>query len=106
MASLRQGTPAVGLKAVARLATVGVGEERVELGFQHVSLEGFSTCDGSYGEGYRNWPSTPGGSVYFSNLGSTSLSGLAQTGAMCWVQRGREFQLGVEAPNPIIAADN
>jgi hypothetical protein len=39
MASLPRGTPAVGLKAVARLVSVAVGEERGELGFQHVGLD-------------------------------------------------------------------
>jgi hypothetical protein len=39
MASLRQGTPAVGFETVACLVAVGVGEERRELGFQHVGLD-------------------------------------------------------------------
>jgi hypothetical protein len=39
MASLQQGTPAVGLKAVARLIAVDVGKEGDELGFQHVGLD-------------------------------------------------------------------
>jgi hypothetical protein len=44
-------------------------------------------------------PPPPGGPAYSSNLGTASLSGLAQTGGACSVQRGRELQLGVEVIN-------
>ena len=39
------------------------------------------------------------GRAYSSNLGIADLSGLAQTGGACSVQRGRELQLGVEVIN-------
>ena len=44
-------------------------------------------------------PPPPGGPAYSSSLGITDLSGLAQTGGACSVQRGRELQLGVEVVN-------
>jgi hypothetical protein len=44
-------------------------------------------------------PPAPGGPAYSSNLGTTVLSGLAQTGGACAVQRGRELQVGVEVIN-------
>ena len=44
-------------------------------------------------------PPAPGGPAYSSNLGVAALSGLAQTGGACSVQRGRELQLGVEVIN-------
>jgi hypothetical protein len=44
-------------------------------------------------------PPPPGGPAYSSNLGSLELSGLAQTGGACSVQRGRELQVGVEVIN-------
>ena len=44
-------------------------------------------------------PPAPGGPAYSSNLGTASLSGLAQTGGACSVQHGRELQLGVEVIN-------
>ena len=44
-------------------------------------------------------PPPPGGPAYSSNLGITVLSGLAQTGGACSVQRGRELQVGVEVIN-------
>jgi hypothetical protein len=44
-------------------------------------------------------PPPPGGPAYSSNLGTTALSGLAQTGGACSVQRGRDLQLGVEVIN-------
>lgn len=44
-------------------------------------------------------PPAPGGPAYSSSLGSTDLSGLAQTDGGCSVQRGRELQVGVEVIN-------
>jgi hypothetical protein len=45
-------------------------------------------------------PAPPGGPAsYSSNLGIAVLSGLAQTGGACAVQRGRELQVGVEVIN-------
>jgi hypothetical protein len=49
-------------------------------------------------------PSDPGASAgspgaYSSNLGIAGLSGLAQTGGACSVQRGQELQVGVEVIN-------
>jgi hypothetical protein len=44
-------------------------------------------------------PPPPGGPAYSSSLGVARLSGLAQTGGACSVQRGRELQLGVEVIN-------
>jgi hypothetical protein len=44
-------------------------------------------------------PAPPGGPAYASNPGITELSGLAQTGGACSVQRGRELQVGVEVIN-------
>ena len=44
-------------------------------------------------------PAAPGGPAYSSNLGIAELSGLAQTGGACSVQRGRELQIGVEVIN-------
>jgi hypothetical protein len=44
-------------------------------------------------------PVAPGGPAYSSNLGVAVLSGLAQTGGACSVQRGRELQVGVEVIN-------
>jgi hypothetical protein len=44
-------------------------------------------------------PAPPGGPAYSSNLGVLELSGLAQTGGACSVQRGRELQVGVEVIN-------
>jgi hypothetical protein len=44
-------------------------------------------------------PPAPGGPAYASNLGVAELSGLAQTGGACSVQRGRELQVGVEVIN-------
>jgi hypothetical protein len=44
-------------------------------------------------------PPAPGGPAYSSNLGSADLSGLAQTGGACSVQRGHELQVGVEVIN-------
>jgi hypothetical protein len=44
-------------------------------------------------------PPPPGGPAYSSNLGITRLSGLAQAGGACSVQRGRELQIGVEVIN-------
>jgi len=44
-------------------------------------------------------PPPPGGPAYSSSLGSTDLSGLAQTGGACSLQRGRELQIGVEVIN-------
>ena len=44
-------------------------------------------------------PPAPGGPAYSSNLGITELSGLAQTGGACSVQRGQELQIGVEVIN-------
>jgi hypothetical protein len=44
-------------------------------------------------------PPAPGGPAYASNLGAVDLSGLAQTGGACSVQRGQELQVGVEVIN-------
>jgi hypothetical protein len=44
-------------------------------------------------------PPPPGGPAYASNFGVVELSGLAQTGGACSVQRGRELQVGVEVIN-------
>jgi hypothetical protein len=44
-------------------------------------------------------PPPPGGPAYASNPGIADLSGLAQTGGACSVQRGRELQVGVEVIN-------
>jgi hypothetical protein len=44
-------------------------------------------------------PPAPGGPAYSSNLGIARLSGLAQTGGACSLQRGRELQVGVEVIN-------
>lgn len=44
-------------------------------------------------------PPAPGGPAYSSTLGTADLSGLAQTGGECSVQRGRELQVGVEVIN-------
>ncbi len=44
-------------------------------------------------------PPAPGGPAYSSNPGIAVLSGLAQTGGACSVQRGRELQVGVEVIN-------
>ena len=44
-------------------------------------------------------PAPPGGPAYSSNLGVVELSGLAQTGGACSVQRGRDLQVGVEVIN-------
>ena len=45
-------------------------------------------------------PEPPGGRRYYSsNLGIAVLSGLAQTGGACSVQRGQELQVGVEVIN-------
>jgi hypothetical protein len=44
-------------------------------------------------------PAPPGGQAYASNLGVAELSGLAQTGGACSVQRGRELQVGVQVIN-------
>ena len=44
-------------------------------------------------------PPAPGGPAYSSNSGLTGLSGLAQTGGACSVQRGGELQVGVEVIN-------
>jgi hypothetical protein len=44
-------------------------------------------------------PPPPGGPAYASNPGIAELSGLAQTGGACSVQRGRELQVGVEVIN-------
>jgi hypothetical protein len=44
-------------------------------------------------------PPPPGGPAYASSPGIAELSGLAQTGGACSVQRGRELQVGVEVIN-------
>ena len=44
-------------------------------------------------------PRLPGAGAYSSSLGVAGLSGLAQTGGACSVQRGRELQVGVEVIN-------
>jgi hypothetical protein len=44
-------------------------------------------------------PPPPGGPAYAANPGIVELSGLAQTGGECSVQRGRELQIGVEVIN-------
>jgi len=44
-------------------------------------------------------PPPPGGPAYASSPGVAELSGLAQTGGACSVQRGRELQVGVEVIN-------
>ena len=44
-------------------------------------------------------PPAPGGPAYSTNLGTAELSGLAQTGGACSVQRGQELQVGVEVIN-------
>jgi hypothetical protein len=44
-------------------------------------------------------PPAPGGPAYSSNLGVADLSGLAQTGGACSVQRDQELQVGVEVIN-------
>jgi len=44
-------------------------------------------------------PAPPDGPAYASNPGTAELSGLAQTGGACSVQRGRELQVGVEVIN-------
>src|ERR1700733_4421761 len=45
-------------------------------------------------------PKPPGGRRYYSsNLGIAALSGLAQTGGACSVQRGQDLQVGVEVIN-------
>ena len=44
-------------------------------------------------------PPAPGGPAYSSDLGTAELSGLAQTGGACSVQRGEELQVGVEVIN-------
>jgi hypothetical protein len=44
-------------------------------------------------------PPAPGGPAYSSSLGIAELSGLAQTGGACSVQRGRDLQVGVEVIN-------
>jgi hypothetical protein len=59
-----------------------------------------ATSSGAAGFTARVYPPpAPGGPAYSSSLGIMDLSGLAQTGGGCSVQRGHELQIGVEVIN-------